>query len=321
MSPIAARNVAAQITLTPGTVISRLIWGDSSASVAIKRSTASISESRNSIWRSAASTVSRSSVTKSSARSHSRPFLPNTSLNGDRPTSWRMSRAKNEIHAVLMRQLAATLQAPPHHPGALIGHPDRVELARGEQLRQGAGVEAVGLRSRLADPGVGGRDDDDLGDVGLDDSLDLPGVPGDLERDPVLLAEALGKELELFGLRRDPPRGADLAFLRDRHLAKLEMNVQSDRSHLLLLSSLGGEKLRAKRHRRIRARSATGQVAGAATDKARARSPSSKNRPTHLAFSQEAPVPIARPYGRTRTSASGEDFHLPTSRGHFSRRP
>ena len=86
----------------------------------------------------------------------------------------------------------------------------------------------------------GGRDDDDLGDVGLDDSLDLPGVPGDLEGDPVLLAEALGKELELFGLRRDPPRGADLAFLRDRHLAELEMNVQSDRSHLLLLSSLGG---------------------------------------------------------------------------------
>jgi hypothetical protein len=41
-------NVAAQITLTPGTVISRAISGESRASVAIWRSTAAISESRNS---------------------------------------------------------------------------------------------------------------------------------------------------------------------------------------------------------------------------------------------------------------------------------
>jgi hypothetical protein len=71
MSPIAAMNVAAQITLTPGTVINRLISGDSRASVAISRSTASISRSRNSIWRIPASTVSRSSSGSGLARSRS----------------------------------------------------------------------------------------------------------------------------------------------------------------------------------------------------------------------------------------------------------
>ena len=57
MSPTAARKVVAQITLTPATVISRLASGEPRASVAIKRSTASIPESRNSIWRSAESTL------------------------------------------------------------------------------------------------------------------------------------------------------------------------------------------------------------------------------------------------------------------------
>jgi hypothetical protein len=45
MSPVAAMNVAAQITFTPGTVISRLISGEPSTSVAIKRSTASTGRS------------------------------------------------------------------------------------------------------------------------------------------------------------------------------------------------------------------------------------------------------------------------------------
>jgi len=57
-----------------------------------------------------------------------------------------------------------------------------------------------------------------------------------------------------------------------------------------------------KRHQRIRALSATGPIAGAATDKARALSPSSKNRPAKPAFSQKAPVPVARPYTRSSPS-------------------
>jgi hypothetical protein len=90
MAPIAAMNVAAQITFTPGTVISRLISADSSASLAISRSTEAISVSRNSIWRSAESTDSRSSAGSSSSASQPRPFLPNRSANGARPTRQRI---------------------------------------------------------------------------------------------------------------------------------------------------------------------------------------------------------------------------------------
>ena len=90
MSPTAAMNVAAQITLTPGTVISRLASGESSDSTAIKRSTAAISESRKSIWRSAESTDSRSSSGSASSESQRRPLAPKGSRNGARPMRQRI---------------------------------------------------------------------------------------------------------------------------------------------------------------------------------------------------------------------------------------
>jgi hypothetical protein len=49
MSPIAARNVAAQIRFTPGTLINVLVSLDHSMSRAINRSTSAISASRNSM--------------------------------------------------------------------------------------------------------------------------------------------------------------------------------------------------------------------------------------------------------------------------------
>jgi hypothetical protein len=79
------------------------------------------------------------------------------------------------------------------------------------------------------------------GDVGLDHPLDLPGVAGHLERHPVLRSQALG-ELDLLRLRLDSPSGANLPFLPDRHLAELEVDVQPDRSHLLLLPFAWREK-------------------------------------------------------------------------------
>jgi hypothetical protein len=93
MSPIAARKLAATITLTPGTLIKRRISGEESAACAISRSTAAISVSRNSIWRMQPSTVSRSSSASSSPASHLRPLTPNRSLTGGRPTSWRINTA------------------------------------------------------------------------------------------------------------------------------------------------------------------------------------------------------------------------------------
>ena len=86
----AAMNVAAQTTLTPGTVMRRLISAEARASVAIGRSTAAISESRNSTWRSAESTASRSSSGRASSMSQRRPLTPNGSANGGRPTRQRI---------------------------------------------------------------------------------------------------------------------------------------------------------------------------------------------------------------------------------------
>jgi len=73
--------------------------------------------------------------------------------------------------------------------------------------------------------------------VGLDDALDLPGVARDLERDLVFCAEATGKQLDLLWLGLDPPGGADLASFGDRHLAELEVDIEPDCSHFLLLCS------------------------------------------------------------------------------------
>jgi hypothetical protein len=80
MSPIAAWNVAAVITFTPGTLISRLTSTEPSASSATTRSSSAISRSRKSIWRRQPSTVSRSSTGNSKAQSQRRPANPNRSL-------------------------------------------------------------------------------------------------------------------------------------------------------------------------------------------------------------------------------------------------
>jgi hypothetical protein len=70
-----------------------------------------------------------------------------------------------------------------------------------------------------------------------------------------------------------------------------------------------------KRHRRIRARGATGQVAGAATEKPGLKRPSSKNRPAQHAFSQKAPCPGPPTLtGRARTADSKRHFHAPNNR-------
>jgi len=68
-----------------------------------------------------------------------------------------------------------------------------------------------------------------------------------------------------------------------------------------------------KRHRRIRAQSATGQVAGAATEKPGLKHPSSNNRPAQHAFPHE---PLSRspdPNGQAPHSSPGRHFHAPTS--------
>ena len=94
MSPTAARNVAAQITLTPGTVISRRDRRPSAAPRA-----RSAARPRRSLRRGtrrgagALATVSASSTGSSSSDSHARPLTPNRSDTGGRPSSRRISTA------------------------------------------------------------------------------------------------------------------------------------------------------------------------------------------------------------------------------------
>ena len=151
-------KVAALITFTPGTVISRRISGERSASVAIRCSIAAISDSQKSSWRRQPSTVSCSSAGSSSDSSQRRPLTPKRSETAGFLTSLRISAAWISFFALVRtdQQLAAALKAPAHRPGLLVGHPDRSQRSRRQELRQGAGVEAVGLRPGRADAGVGG---------------------------------------------------------------------------------------------------------------------------------------------------------------------
>ena len=98
-------NVAATITLTPGTVISRLTSGQDSASAAISFSTCAISLSRKLTWRMAESTVSRSVSASCCSASHARPLTPNRSDAGGR--SFRQ-RIKTAWISFLARERART---------------------------------------------------------------------------------------------------------------------------------------------------------------------------------------------------------------------
>jgi len=67
-------------------------------------------------------------------------------------------------------------------------------------------VEAVGLGVRLADPGVGGRDDDHARDMRLKDPGDRPAVAGHLQRHPVAGIEALREQASALRSGLDPAR-------------------------------------------------------------------------------------------------------------------
>ena len=157
MSPIAAMNVAAQITLTPGTVINRLISGDSRASVAI--SALDCLDLGVEELDLADSGLDRLALFFGELQ----PCEPGTSLLaervGERGASDQAAH-QDRLDLVLSPrsgpdQLASTLKPPAHHLRFAVGHPDRVERPGREQACQGAGVEAVGLRPGLADPGIG----------------------------------------------------------------------------------------------------------------------------------------------------------------------
>jgi hypothetical protein len=106
MSPTAPRNVAAQMTFTPGTVINRRACSDRSASRAISRSTAAISESRNSTWRSALSSVAHQLLAAREPPAHH-----TTGLVGH-PHRIQLARRQQPRHALPVTSSATRSSAP-----------------------------------------------------------------------------------------------------------------------------------------------------------------------------------------------------------------
>jgi hypothetical protein len=146
-------------------------------------------------------------------------------------------------------------------PGREIGNPDRRDEVSGQQLGQGLGVDLVGL-----DLGTGDRfGPQRIGDrhrpgVGAEQVGDRPGVRGGLEHDLIIWAEGPGKVPQRLGFGRQA-QPAFLLPLEDRDLREVPMNVETDGPHRWSFFLDTG---RATRQLRIRARSATGQVARAA---------------------------------------------------------
>ena len=312
-------NVAATITLTPGTVISRLTSGHDSASAAISRSTCGDL---------AVEELDLAHGRVDGLALGERQLLlgqPAAALDAEQIRRRRavlQAAHQHRVDLVLRararpHELRPAREPPAHRADALIGRPHPVELARPQQLRQRARVEAIGLRARLADPGVARRDDDHARHVRLEDPRDRPRIARHLQRDPVARVEALREQLERLGprLRSGPAE-------RSRPSATIATSQKSRwTSSATALTSpprcrrQAGEPV-GKRHRRIRARSATGQVAGAATEKPGLEAHRPK-RPAQPAFSQKAPRPsrpnLSRPPDTTRPS--GAQFHAPNTSG------
>ena len=296
-------NVAATMTLTPGTVISRLTSGQDSASAAMSCSTAAISVSRKSTWRSAG--------VDGLALADRQLLLgqPAAALDAEQVRGGRAVLQAAHQHRVDLvlgararaDELRAAREPAPHRADALVRRPDAVELAGPQQLGQRPGVEAVGLRSRLADAGVARRDDDHPRDMRLEDPRrsptrcrSPPARPSRARRGSARTAPTLravprsGPPSAAGPPRRSPPRRS-----RDEHPARPLAPAPPRRRR-------SGEPV-GKRHRRIRARSATGQVAGAATEKPGLEAHRPK-RPAQPAFSRRPLSQSAEPKPAPRTT-------------------
>ena len=289
-------NVAAQITLTPGTVISRLISAEHSASRAIWRSTAAISASRNSTWRMHPATVSASSTGSSSSP---QPLAP---LDAEQVSHRRAAHQPAHEHGVDLvlrprpcaHQLLAPRQAPAQHPAALIRRstPRRARPPH-SSLRQRPRVQPVGLRPRLRIP-VSAGSPPQPGDVRLEDSRDLPRVPRHLQRHPVRSLQARGQHLQRRRRPRDPTRRADRAILTTATSQKSRCTSNP----IALPTDLLRHSCTTNRENQ-RANDNDRYVLTAHPGKSQGRPPSMleleahrPKRPTQPAFSRKAPVPV-----------------------------
>jgi hypothetical protein len=160
--PIAARKVAAAITFTPGTVISRRASGQLSASCASNAIHGRDLGVEKSIWRRPLSSVSRSSIGSSSSADRARPALPTRSLTSGRPLSrliksawisfFTRVRASTSWDRRASRRRITLVRSSGIH--TLSSDPAANSSARGQQLGQRPRVQAIGLRPGVTDPRV-----------------------------------------------------------------------------------------------------------------------------------------------------------------------
>ncbi len=152
--------------------------------------------------------------------------------------------------------------------GGRVGLPDLGQVVGGEELGQRRRIDLVGLRlgggdrsgpQRVAHHHPAGMLGQQLGDG--------PRVCGGLEDDRVVGAQTSREGAQVGGRGADSAEPADLAAgFDDRRLGELAADVESDAAHRQTSCSplSGWGTRRATRQLRIRARSATGRVAGAA---------------------------------------------------------
>ena len=267
MSPIAASSAAAVTKLTPGRVSSRRISVEASTCSASARSISAISPSRN---------VDLAQAGRDRLLLIGRQLLrgePAPTADAEQIAHRRLALQvadQRRVHLVLRAcalpdQLRPRRDPAAQDPRLLIRQPDRRQKAAGEQLRQRARVDLVRLRARPRDPLDRLRiREHHPAHVRLDDPRDPERVPGRLQRNLIVTAEALREQLKRRRLGLHPPRQPHLASLRDRHLAEVAMHVQPDEPHPTPPPSRSSttETRRATRQLRIRARGTPGQSQG-----------------------------------------------------------
>ena len=271
MSPITAVSVLAVTTSTPGIVISRRTSSSATAIPAITRSTAVSSSPRKSSWRRHPSTVRRSSSGSCWAAIHSRPFLPNESLAGLRPFRLRcmtalisfliwVRRLTSPRRRETSRRIARVRSSPIHTRG--------IRSAASRSAKTLASTLSVLMRAWLIARtclACASTTSATWGWMIRAIASALP-VASITTRSSGARLRANSSSCSGVAATR-PATRARPSPIGDCDLAEVAMHVQPDRSahHRPPVVDVFDGRRWAKRHLRIRARSAPGQVAGAAS--------------------------------------------------------